>query len=410
MVQWEISAGPGVTCSSAVALGRVAALPSLQESLLCVGLAAWDSGNSTGGQGWCLDPMVGKCVLCQRSGQPSASAEQRNKTHCGKETRMLKMFCIILSGDVYCKYMWLLHTAFGTDRFFFFFSMLIVDKNPETLTQPQSYPEILKISHVWQDETKALMYQGCLNTSRVAIPWVMASHRPTCPQSPLSLCTVPASRVWRSPGGKNLNMEITSACPWPWAPAVPPSPWALRSPWVAGLEQQTLLSSRTHACRPVTMNGHWEALEANLRILQDRICVSRCHLPDLSLASWLASQLLLQFQLLHKAVHSSLRADTGQSLYGGEDRSAKPTRDQESQKKLKSYPCWQAARAQGSFSPVHRGQLLHCLCRPVSSIRPGTPANPTLGLSAWQRMLAPKERTHVSFHRFFLAMWLGTSM
>lgn len=128
MAQWGISAGPGATCSSAVALGRVAALPSLQESLLCVGLAAWDSGNSTEGQGWCLDPMVGKSVLCQRSGQPSVSAEQRNKTHCGKEIRMLKMLCIILSGDVYCKYMWLLHTAFGTDRLFFFLACLLLIK------------------------------------------------------------------------------------------------------------------------------------------------------------------------------------------------------------------------------------------------------------------------------------------
>lgn len=76
---------------------------------------------------------------------------------------MLKMLCIIVSGDVYCKY----HCKHTTRLlaqwgffFFFFLSTLIVDKNPETLTQSSSYPKRLEIAHGWQDETKALMYQG----------------------------------------------------------------------------------------------------------------------------------------------------------------------------------------------------------------------------------------------------------
>lgn len=60
--------------------------------------------------------------------------------------------------------------------------------------------------------------------------------------------------------------------------------------------------------------------QAILRNPQDCIWLSKCHLPDHSLASWLVRQLLWQFQLLCKAVHSSLGADTGQNFYGGEDR------------------------------------------------------------------------------------------
>lgn len=56
------------------------------------------------GQGWCSAPVTGKRMLCLKGGQPSASAEGRNETDCVKETQMLKMLCIILSGDVYCKY------------------------------------------------------------------------------------------------------------------------------------------------------------------------------------------------------------------------------------------------------------------------------------------------------------------
>lgn len=137
-------------------------------------------------RGWCLAPMVGKSVPCRRGGQPSASAGRRSKTDCVKETQMLKMRCIILSGDVYCKHhdectTLLLAQLAIFFHIFFFLSALIVDKNPETLTQSRSYPERLKISHGWRDETKALMYQGCLNTSRAAIPWATASHRTTHP-------------------------------------------------------------------------------------------------------------------------------------------------------------------------------------------------------------------------------------
>ena len=48
--------------------------------------------------------MTGKCMPCLKGGQPSTSAEGRNEMDCVKETQMLKMFCITLSGDVYCKY------------------------------------------------------------------------------------------------------------------------------------------------------------------------------------------------------------------------------------------------------------------------------------------------------------------
>ncbi|PKU49095.1 hypothetical protein llap_537 [Limosa lapponica baueri] len=70
------------------------------------------------------------------------------------------------------------------------------------------------------------------------------------------------------------------------------------------------------------MGSRREALEANLRNPQACIWLSRCHLSDSSLASWLTSQLLLQFQMLHKAVHSNLAAGTGQSWYGGQQKLA----------------------------------------------------------------------------------------
>lgn len=90
---------------------------------------------------------------------------------------MLEMLCIILPADVYCDECTILLLAWIAT----FLSMRAVDKNPGTLTQSRSYTVRLKISHSWRDETKALMYQECLNTNRAAIPWVMASHRTTRP-------------------------------------------------------------------------------------------------------------------------------------------------------------------------------------------------------------------------------------
>lgn len=70
------------------------------------------------------------------------------------------------------------------------------------------------------------------------------------------LDTVPVSGMDGSPAGDSLGMQTTTTRSWPRALAMPLSPWASESPWLAGLKQRNLLSTRTHGCRTGTMSHH----------------------------------------------------------------------------------------------------------------------------------------------------------